>query len=163
MVVAWFQSSKLIKQPQRIQTWYIYLTFLYHKNQPTLGKYTINGTQKNCSSKEQKLTKRKIKRNPSEKLVVELAKTQKFGKNMSSSKLDDLAQVPWEPTVPSFLGIISPIYWGFKTFGFPWVLGSEGRRCLKPSPLLFTLLFYTPSLKLTANLEDHPRTCKWLG
>ena len=26
--------------------------------------------------------------------------------------------VPWEPTLPSFLGVIKPIYWGFKTFIF---------------------------------------------
>ena len=38
---------------------------------------------------------------------------------------------PWEPTFPSFLGVITIynpyiIYWGFKTFIFPWVLGSKG-------------------------------------
>ena len=31
---------------------------------------------------------------------------------------------------PSFLGVISPIYLGFKTFIFPWVLGFQGMgRC----------------------------------
>ena len=35
--------------------------------------------------------------------------------------------LPWEPTFPSFLGIISPIFLGLKTFIFPLVLGSKGR------------------------------------
>ena len=35
--------------------------------------------------------------------------------------------VPWEPTFPSFLRLISPIFQGIKTFMFPWVWGSKGR------------------------------------
>ena len=33
--------------------------------------------------------------------------------------------VPWERTFPLFLGVISPIYWRFKTFIFPWVVGVQ--------------------------------------
>ena len=49
-------------------------------------------------------------------------------------------KVPWEPKFPSFLGVMSPIYWGFKTFIFH---GFGVQRylyhtiiCLKPTPSL---------------------------
>ena len=33
---------------------------------------------------------------------------------------------------PSFLGVTSPIYWGVKTFIFPWVVGVQGYWVYEP-------------------------------
>ena len=35
--------------------------------------------------------------------------------------------LPWEPTFPSFLGVVSPIYWEFKTYMFHG-FGVQGYR-----------------------------------
>ena len=38
--------------------------------------------------------------------------------------------LPWEPTFPSFLGVISPIYWGFKILKPACFMGCWGSRVL---------------------------------
>ena len=43
-----------------------------------------------------------------------------------SKKEEGSQRAPWEATFPSFLGVISPIYWWLKSFIFPWVFGVQG-------------------------------------
>ena len=45
--------------------------------------------------------------------------------NLLLTSWDIQVPLPWEPTFPSFLGVISPIYLGLKTFIFPWVVGFQ--------------------------------------
>ena len=44
---------------------------------------------------------------------------------------------PWEPTFPSFLVVISPIYWGFKTFIISMGFGVQGNLFMfRKGPIL---------------------------
>ena len=48
----------------------------------------------------------------------------KTPKTTTQVNVGNCAAIPWEPKTPTFFGVISPIYWGFKnfkTFIVPWV------------------------------------------
>lgn len=75
-------------------------------------------------------------------------------------------ETPLEPTIPSFLEVITPIYWGFKNLHFSWVFfGSKGCLCsAKTNP--FSKVTSRPPVLLAYRLvmpQRHSLTGSRLG
>ena len=60
--------------------------------------------------------------------------------------------MPWEPTFPSFLGVVTHIVVDPKTFMFPWVVGSKGVMFLKGFPHAAAVSSY----RFTGGIDHSP-------